>query len=175
MAIKLKMSQSAIIIDLLKASNGSDDVTLLQTIIKDAQVDYETADAYLRSYRHSKDTGAIGTISKAIGAANPSPARQSQTADIPFGEGRKKAQPNPIAQTEIANPKPPPIPRADAGITTDGPIPNEHGGKIEQILWLHDSGLSNNEIIAKGFNKSTVGRQVGEYKKRKALTKSKTS
>lgn len=40
------------------------------------------------------------------------------------------------------------------------------GSIIEQILAHHVSGLSNKEIIALGFNKSTVGRQVGEFKKR---------
>lgn len=37
-----------------------------------------------------------------------------------------------------------------------------------QIVALHKQGLSNAEIVAKGFNKSTVARQVGEYKKRVA-------
>lgn len=40
------------------------------------------------------------------------------------------------------------------------------GSIIDQIIKLHKQGLSNKEIIAKGFNKSTVGRQVSEYKKR---------
>jgi hypothetical protein len=45
------------------------------------------------------------------------------------------------------------------------------GGKciIEQILDLHKAGKSNKEIIAAGFNKSTVARQVSEYKKREGI------
>ena len=45
----------------------------------------------------------------------------------------------------------------------------KEGGKsiIEQIIELHEQGLSNKQIVEKGFNKSTVNRQVGEYKKRK--------
>ena len=39
--------------------------------------------------------------------------------------------------------------------------------KIETILALHVKGYTNKEIIEAGFNKSTVYRQVGEYKKLK--------
>jgi hypothetical protein len=37
------------------------------------------------------------------------------------------------------------------------------GSVIYQIIELHKQGLSKPDIIAKGFNKSTVARQVGEY------------
>lgn len=40
------------------------------------------------------------------------------------------------------------------------------GSIIYQILELHKAGKSKAEIIAAGFNKSTVSRQVGEYIKR---------
>lgn len=43
----------------------------------------------------------------------------------------------------------------------------EEGGKIHAILTLHIKGFSNVEIVEAGFNKSTVYRQVGEYKKLK--------
>lgn len=46
------------------------------------------------------------------------------------------------------------------------PVATGGGSIIQQILALHKQGLSNKEIIAKGFNKSTVARQVSEYKKR---------
>lgn len=46
--------------------------------------------------------------------------------------------------------------------------PGKGGSIIEQILALHQQGLSNKDIIAKGFNKSTVNRQVSEFKKRNA-------
>lgn len=39
------------------------------------------------------------------------------------------------------------------------------GTIIGQIIALHKGGKTNKEIIALGFNKSTVGRQVSEYKK----------
>lgn len=40
-------------------------------------------------------------------------------------------------------------------------------GKIEQILTLHKKGLSNQEIVDKGFNKTTVSIQVSKFKKEK--------
>lgn len=48
------------------------------------------------------------------------------------------------------------------------PKAQKMGGKsiIEQIIELHKQGLTNKEIVEKGFNKSTVNRQVCEYKKR---------
>lgn len=50
--------------------------------------------------------------------------------------------------------------------------PEEKGpGKIEQILALHQKGLSNQEIVAKGFNKTTVSIQVAKFKKGKAEKK----
>lgn len=47
-------------------------------------------------------------------------------------------------------------------------VTKEPGGEsiIGQIIAHHKAGLSNKQIIELGFNKSTVGRQVGEYKKR---------
>lgn len=47
----------------------------------------------------------------------------------------------------------------------------KRGSIIEQILELHKQGKTNKEIVAAGFNKSTVNRQVSEYKKRIANEK----
>lgn len=44
-------------------------------------------------------------------------------------------------------------------------------GLIEQIIALHKQGYSNQEIAAKGFNKTTISIQVGKYKKLKAAKK----
>jgi len=38
-------------------------------------------------------------------------------------------------------------------------------GKIAQIIELHKKGYSNAEIVAEGFNKTTVSIQVAKYKK----------
>lgn len=38
-------------------------------------------------------------------------------------------------------------------------------GKCAEIIALHVAGKTNKEIIELGYNKSTVGRQVSEYKK----------
>lgn len=58
----------------------------------------------------------------------------------------------------------------DSVAATAAPVKSQKkdGGKsiIEQILDLHRAGKTNKEIVALGFNKSTVNRQVGEYKKR---------
>lgn len=48
------------------------------------------------------------------------------------------------------------------------PIVKKQGSVIEQIIELHKQGKTNKEIINMGYNKSTVGRQVSEYKKRNA-------
>lgn len=44
-------------------------------------------------------------------------------------------------------------------------------GKIEQILAFHKQGLSNQEIVEKGFNKTTVAIQVAKHKKAKLEAK----
>lgn len=41
-------------------------------------------------------------------------------------------------------------------------------GKIAQILELHRKGMENSDIVAKGFNKTTVSIQVSKYKKENA-------
>jgi hypothetical protein len=41
----------------------------------------------------------------------------------------------------------------------------EGSGKIVTILRLHRAGYSRPEIVAAGFNRSTVYRQVGDYEK----------
>lgn len=48
------------------------------------------------------------------------------------------------------------------GDSEDG---EEGGGKIVTILRLHRAGYSRVEIVAAGFNRSTVYRQVGELEK----------
>lgn len=50
--------------------------------------------------------------------------------------------------------------------------PAEGTGKVAAIIALHKQGLSNKEIVDKGYNKSTVNRQVSEYRKRIAASKS---
>lgn len=52
----------------------------------------------------------------------------------------------PVAQAAAGEPKP--------------------GSKIAEIIALHVAGKTNKEIIESGYNKSTVNRQVSEYKKR---------
>lgn len=51
----------------------------------------------------------------------------------------------------------------------------EHGNKgrniIREIISLHQQGLTNKEIIAKGYNKHTVSDQVRYYTKGKRVAK----
>lgn len=51
--------------------------------------------------------------------------------------------------------------------------PENGTGKVAQIIALAEQGKATAEIIALGYNKSTVYRQVSEWKKRKAEAKSK--
>jgi hypothetical protein len=60
-----------------------------------------------------------------------------------------------IDQQETATPQPQQAKKEAGG-----------AGIIQQIIEHHKQGLTNKEIIAKGFNKSTVGRQISEYKKK---------
>lgn len=62
--------------------------------------------------------------------------------------------------------------KAKATTTGEAKVPGEPkaGSIIDQILTLHKAGKSNKEIVEAGFNKSTVNRQVSEFKKRKAAT-----
>jgi hypothetical protein len=51
--------------------------------------------------------------------------------------------------------------------------PGNGTGKVAQIIALAEQGKSTAEIIEMGFNKSTVYRQVSEWKKRTATSKEK--
>lgn len=54
--------------------------------------------------------------------------------------------------------------------TVSNDAPKIQGGAIiQQIIAHYIAGKSNKEIISLGFNKSTVARQVGEYKKRQTV------
>jgi hypothetical protein len=57
--------------------------------------------------------------------------------------------------------------------TTGTKDPGNGTGKVAQIIALAEQGKSTAEIIEMGFNKSTVYRQVSEWKKRTATTKEK--
>jgi hypothetical protein len=63
--------------------------------------------------------------------------------------------------------KPEKAPKVKGAAKTTTPGEPKVGSIIDQILTHHKAGLSNKEIVEKGFNKSTVNRQVSEFKKRK--------
>lgn len=131
----LKMSQAATIVQLLRTTDDSNDEQLIETIMKDAQVTREIANAYLCSWRHNNhDAGEISMTVKRVDLESKLAALVRQ-------------------------------PKAEVVIVGDA-APLEGEGKIEAIIRLHQQGYSNAQIIEAGYNKSTVGRQVGEYKKR---------
>lgn len=147
------MSKCTIIIDLLEKHDDSDDEALLQTIIDDAGVDRMVADAYLRSWRFNHRVGAIGAIRSAVRSLNPGTTLPVEMALVPEGMGKAK------------------LFVVEGDRKTPASDPAAGSGKIAEILALHKAGKSNKEIIDAGYNKSTVGRQVGEYKKRMAAAK----
>jgi hypothetical protein len=63
-----------------------------------------------------------------------------------------------------------PLPRKTDTTASKGD-PASGTGKVAQIIALAEEGKSTAEIIELGFNKSTVYRQVSEWKKRKAESK----
>lgn len=86
--------------------------------------------------------------------------KQVGREDMALITANTKQAPEPPAEEEEPKPKAKAASaKAPAVAVTTG------GNKIAQIIAHHKAGKSNKEIIALGFNKSTVNRQVGEYKK----------
>ena len=140
----ISMTNNKKILELLEKNPALDYETLKDMIIKRTQVEPTTADAYIKSWRHNHKEGAIGAISKAVKRSYPADERIVEEGNT----------------FEAVKEKP-------AGT----PQPIEGVSKIAAIIRLHEQGYTNAQIIAAGYNKSTVGRQVGEYKKRKASGK----
>lgn len=141
-SFNISMANNKKILALLEEHPELDFESLKDKIIKRTQVEPTVAEAYIKSWKHNHKAGAIGAIGKAV----------------------KRAYPERIVEEgntfESVKEKP-------AGT----PQPIEGVSKIAAIIRLHEQGYTNAQIIAAGYNKSTVGRQVGEYKKRKASGK----
>lgn len=151
--ISLPMWKNDLILELLRADKGEDDERLLCQIMVRVTISREIADAYLRSFRFNNKQGAIGAISKAVDAE----------------KGTKKIKTN---EQPVLDPVQNRILTDDHEEIIVEQLPLLEGeGKVAAILRLHDSGLSNDQIISQGFNKSTVYRQVSEYKTRKKAAK----
>lgn len=134
--IYLNLSQSNIIIDLLKLhSTQPDQEALLQLIQDKAAVRREIAEFYLTSWKHNHKDGWIESVKQTIALV---------------GEDNRLETIGVIHEQRTKQPTAP-----------------REGSIIQQIITLHIAGKTNAEIIALGYNKSTVGRQVGEYKKGK--------
>lgn len=112
---------------------------------------------------------------------------ESNTDDLPFimpGEEMPLAVDMPVTTTgsvkevKLADLKKGILPTKGTkpAAATNGsaiPQPDAAGGKIQQILALHIVGKTNKEIVEAGFNKSTVNRQVSEYKQRQKANETK--
>jgi len=159
--IVVTMAQNTQIIHLLETDDASNDEGLIEQIMNDTRVDRETADAYVRSWRFNHQEGAIAAIRSAVHAINP----LSQPTPLTKVERASKrlTQTNGDGQSRLY---------IESG---GGKDPAEGSGKVAQIIALHKEGKSNREIIEMGYNKSTVNRQVSEYKKRVAATKATTT
>jgi len=157
--IVVTMWQNTQLIHLLETDDASNDELLLETMIIDAKVDRETANSYLRSWRFNHTEGAIATIRSAVHAINPTITTIGH-AGAAIGRMLHLSS-NGEAKLFV-----------DDGEKLIGKDPVDGSGKIAQILELHKKGLSNKQIVDDhGFNKSTVNRQVSEYKKRESAKK----
>jgi hypothetical protein len=159
--IVVSMSQNTMLIHLLETDDASNDEALIEQMMNDAKVDRETANSYLRSWRFNHQEGAIAAIRSAVHAINPTitTAKAEQAS-------RRLLGANGDGHAKLF---------LDDGEKGPGKDPADGSGKVAQIIALHKEGKSNREIIEMGYNKSTVNRQVSEYKKRVAESKSQTT
>lgn len=87
--------------------------------------------------------------------------KQTKTTAPKAAKVKKAAKPAKAAKTAkpAKEPKPAKAPKVKAEKVA------KVGGKIAEILELHKQGMSNKEIIEKGFNKSTVSIQCAKFKR----------
>jgi hypothetical protein len=111
---------------------------LIPIVAEYAQVESHEAEAFVIQWKHNHPNGALPVV------RHPK-ARKEEGEEETFEE-RLVAEVKP-ART---------VTKKEPGA----------GSIIDQILTLHKAGKSRAEIVAAGFNKSTVARQVGEYEKK---------
>lgn len=146
--------QSALIIALLKKNPLMPEQQLNELIVESCRVESDLAEAFIKSWRWNHDTEG-NIVNYKQGGTN---------AITTIHAAVKRGGFDVEAAVRGSN-----VPRVT--VQSTAPVPNVSGGKIQQILAMHDAGNSNDEIIAAGFNKSTVYRQVKEYRERKKLAK----
>lgn len=150
--LSLKMWQNDALISLLEAPSSPDDEKLLSDMMAEAKVDRITAESYLKSWRFNHKEGSIGVILTAV--------RKNRELEKKVAPATETAVPGKIVvKTPIV------VPDDDQPRAKKDPSSGE--GIVAAIIKLSDGGMSNSEIIAAGYNKSTVYRQVNEHKKRK--------
>lgn len=69
------------------------------------------------------------------------------------------------ASTPVVNPTPAAAPAETAAVTPAETAAPKEVGKIQKIILMHIAGWPNKDIIAAGYNKSTVAIQTSERKK----------
>lgn len=138
--IYLNLFQSNTIIDNLKLhAIKLDHESLCELIQEKAAVSRQIVELYIRAWNHNHPEGWTEPLKHFVSVVNPD--------DVGTHTVRTVEQ-----RVGITSTKQPTAPR--------------EGSIIQQIIALHVAGKSNKEIIALGYNKSTVGRQVSEYKKK---------
>jgi hypothetical protein len=175
--LALKAWQNENLVDLLEADSGKDDEKLISHMISEAKVTRETAESYLNSFRTNPKEGSIGVIVRAVhksrkleSEADQRSKNKADTSTRPIPPVTAPIETEQPTQKPIHEPVPlpPDQPNPTRGEKKD---PMFGKGIVAAILQLHEAGKSNQDIIAMGYNKSTVYRQIGEYKKRKAEAK----
>lgn len=155
--LRLLMWQDTKLAALMKGSqtNGISDARLIEQMIDQGKVDQQTAQAYMEQWRTDPNGDYVYIMDEDEGVALPTlTTAKAQAA---------KGQPPTIPTKAPTVAKVVPI---SASKRVTGQLPEDGNGTVAAILKLHREGKSNKEIIDAGYNRSTVSRQVGEYKKR---------
>lgn len=136
--------------NLLRESDGSDDESLIQSLIKQGGLSEDESRYWVTSWRYWHPDGGVVVRGK-----------NRDNAIVIESDGSKASSEYEKNWDKMK------------GTTTKrapvegAPAPLEGMGKIQAIIRLHEQGYSNAQIIAAGYSKSTVSRQVGEHLKRK--------
>jgi len=175
---QLKQWQNDAIMELLLNSDFKDPDKLKNQIVAEARVTEVWAQAYIDSFKANSTQGSIGVIMSAYTTAKRMERQlQQDKNEVKFKSELKKeadrSAVNPAIVTAVTERivevqskskryAEQPKDRAPKRHLR----PEEGAGAVGQILRMHIAGMSNQQIIEAGFNKSTVYRQTNEFRKR---------
>lgn len=156
--LRLLMWQDTKLAALIKQNqeSGISDARLIEKLTEQAKVDEATAATYLEQWRLDPNGDYVYIMDEDEGVALP-------VLTTAKAKAAKGTPPTISTQAPPAVTKPAVQP---VGKRVMGQLPENGNGIVAQILKLHREGKSNKEIIDAGYNRSTVSRQVGEFKKR---------